>query len=265
MAGTLMHRFNETSILDSNEMMQEYLHQNLKRNKIVEEAQNLMYKNKYGYREIDIPGSLAYTIANNQYEDFSISLIKPEFNEIALSSALSLSFEQQRSILLVSRMLWYGEILHWMKQFKRFDCILCNPSSIKNNLPQLDSVLAKCQEFSKQSTEPKLLANNILNHFEYYTNFCDRDHVRVLLPKEKLASVIREIYSILEKTLEGESAEEENSDSENESDTNEVQEREDMILRLAKKDILVPGGNLDKTQLETYAMLTAFNIESFEL
>jgi hypothetical protein len=40
-AGELMHKFNKTPILDSKEMMSEYIYQNLRKGRVLEEAQNL--------------------------------------------------------------------------------------------------------------------------------------------------------------------------------------------------------------------------------
>lgn len=87
-----MHLYNESPILDSNEMTVEYIYENLKEGKILEEAQNLVYKKRYGYREVDIPASMAYTIANSELDDFQVSLIRPDFHRIAYESATNLDF-----------------------------------------------------------------------------------------------------------------------------------------------------------------------------
>lgn len=93
-----------------------------------------------------------------------------------------------------------------------------------------------------------MLADSILNHFEYYTRFQDRNHVRVLLPKEKIASTIREIYSRSEEF-----------GLFSDSETSE----EDILKKVVARNTLEM--DLDKTQLETYALMTALNLESFEM
>lgn len=53
----------------------------------------MVFREKYGFKEVDIPGSLAYTIANSlSYQNFSISLIKPDFHSLACESAKYLNF-----------------------------------------------------------------------------------------------------------------------------------------------------------------------------
>ena len=153
-----MHKFNKSPILDSKEMMGEYVYQNLRKGRVLEEAQNLAYLSRFGYKLLDVPGSLMYTLANSANSETKISLIRPDFHTVAFNMAKEISFEEQRSALLLSRMVWYGELLFWMNQLKRYDCILCNPDVSRLEFPNLALASNKCRQLQRVNFEPKILA-----------------------------------------------------------------------------------------------------------
>ena len=109
-----------------------------------------------------------YTLANGNHSDTKISLLKPDFHSMATRIAQEMTFEDQRNTLLLSRMIWYGEVLFWMKQLKRYDCIMCNPEVSKLEFPSLDFLIDKCRQLQRLNVEPQILAHQILSHSDFY-------------------------------------------------------------------------------------------------
>lgn len=194
-----MQQMGCTEILDSKEMIKEYINENLWKYREMERARSMVYKDHASYRKTDICSSLLLHCYNSPTNKSIIVLLKPDIDQVAEVASRHIDSRTSRELLYQARFMWINELLHFLEESEKFGCYFCHKDTINDikELPQIDRMIQFSQTM-KLPIEEQMIAARIIKNSVHLQNYSSEGmSFDVVLPRYKTPEVIRAIDSII--------------------------------------------------------------------